>query len=312
MSERTRSERVAVIGGSLGGLAAALDMSRRGLQVTVYERDDEVLPDFEPLLAGACPAWRRLLDDVGLTPTSSHAPDVPPQVEGGTPALRMFLVEAIERAGGEVRTRATVSRLRRDGVGVRFHVVEWGLGAGVREADAVLVALNPIPAMQLLADPDGEEAELLFSVPTRVARVVRHMDHRLMPWDRSAWRADQLVAPRGRADGPLRSRTRWLNRTGEISPTAAYTFETWDPAIEPAADRILEDGPRTVPSPGAAGDAARATLTARQGTRGTWYVGGWMMSPLGPEEALSTGFAAAAQVAQRGAQLDSGCGVAFR
>ena len=398
MRDQAHVDKVAIIGGSLAGLGAALDLALAGVEVTVYERESRVLPDFEPPTLGASAALlglaRRLglksvgrADDSGVidsrrasvkvggdrgelvrfrNETGSLASDFswvgatvgsylrqqqhseefvrtwflpralawaggelgavedasleslsrawlasgivghgrePTRIDGGVDALRPRLVEAIEAAGGVIRPRTHVRMVRRTPTGVRVHAVQWGAGPGaavrVESADAVIIALNPDPAGRLLADADREEASLLGDIPTRICRVVRHTDHRLMPKDRADWRAIQYLMTDADEDSAPPSRTRWLNRTGERPLSAKYTFESWDPFLEPAADRIESDELRTVPRPSAAGDSARRALIARQGRRRTWYVGAWLRCPFTAEDALRTGMNAAGQILEQ-------------
>ncbi len=387
-------EKVAVIGGSLAGLGAALDLARAGVAVSVYERDAEVLPDFEPPTLGSSAALlglaRRLGVDTQPRPDDSCVIDVhrepvlfqgdggeitrfrrglaevtsdlswmgstvgeflrqqghttdfvrtwflpralawaggelgaageaplealarawhahglvgegrsPMVIAGGAAALRGPLVATIEAAGGQVRTRSSVRLVRRTPSGVRIHCVQWGQGTGPEDADAVLVALNPDPARRIFADPTREEAELLRAIPTRICRVVRHTDHRLMPRHRAAWRATQYLLPPADGDAVAPSRTRWLNRTGEIPSHATYTFESWDPFLEPAEDRVDSDDLRTVSLPSAEGDSARRALTTRQGSRRTWFAGSWMRCPFTAEDGLRTGLNAAGEILEQ-------------
>lgn len=143
-------QRVLVVGGGIGGLAAATALAQRGIQTTVLERNSDFqLPGVglgQP--ANALRAYRDLgvLDEVleagfiyrsmryydsDRQLTADHAfqlggDDVPPVCALSRQTLHSILLRAAQRAGVEVRMATTVASLAQTGDGVDVTLSDGG------------------------------------------------------------------------------------------------------------------------------------------------------------------------------------------
>jgi predicted NAD/FAD-binding protein len=154
-------------------------------------------------------------------------------------------VAAIAREAGRVRVRDTRGR--------------------TETYDHVVIATHADEALQLLADPSGEEQRLLgaFRYSRNVA--VLHADPALMPRRRAAWASWNHI---GR--GETATVTYWMNRLQPL-PTERQLFVTLNPPVMPRAAFRFETYEHPI-FDAAAGHAQRH-LWSLQGQRNTWYCG---------------------------------------
>jgi salicylate hydroxylase len=168
--------KVAIVGGGVGGLTAALALTRKGIEVEVFEQTPAVTPVGASLQLG--PNALRLLDDLGLMPELRRIGVLPdavdlvrwddgsllhrtplgpamedhfgaPQLDFFRPDLHAVLVEALPP--GALRLGARVLRVEQDRHGVRLTVEA---GASVRADLAVAADGMRSPLRQQLAGAD--------------------------------------------------------------------------------------------------------------------------------------------------------------
>ncbi len=170
---------VLVIGGGIGGLTAAIALRRKGLQVTLIEKD----PDWSVYGVGIIQQANvvRAMDQLGVLDAFVDAasgfdaveifiPDgtriarvpVPRLVEGrpanvgiSRPALQAVLAEEVARLGVEVRLGVTVERFEDDGRGVD---VRFSDGSEAR-FDLVVGADGVYSATRQIVLPEAAEPE---------------------------------------------------------------------------------------------------------------------------------------------------------
>ncbi|MCU0558727.1 MAG: FAD-dependent oxidoreductase [Desulfobacterales bacterium] len=95
-----------------------------------------------------------------------------------------------------IRTHCPVTSIRR--LSDRVEV----LAGGVREGfDAVVVAAHSDQALALLADPSGEEREILGAIAYQANRTVLHTDSSILPRRKAAWAAWNYLVPEGDGGG---------------------------------------------------------------------------------------------------------------
>lgn len=161
---------------------------------------------------------------------------------------RNFIVSSVYRAVGgaaaiaqalsarvaQLRLGAHIRNVRRQAKTV---VITMEDGSAER-FDAVVFATQ---ANQLVAMLDGaspEERTVLQAVRYGAVRVVMHHDVRLMPRDRKDWGpVNYTMSPEH--DRPMVSI--WVNRLLPAYQDDRPLFQTINPAVEPAADRVLQD-----------------------------------------------------------------------
>jgi predicted NAD/FAD-binding protein len=137
-----------------------------------------------------------------------------------------------------VRTKTPVTRIERDGQGVTIH----SAGAGPERYDQVVLACHADQALTLLADPTGQEIQVLGAFPYAANETVLHSDPRLMPRRRLAWSSwnyhrgagdDRVVTVTYDQDRLQRLRARQpylvtLNRTSDLDPALVHARMSYE------------------------------------------------------------------------------------
>lgn len=132
-----------------------------------------------------------------------------------------------------VRTSTPVAAVVPHADGV---TVKDASGAEVRYGHVVLATRADQGAQLVHGDP--RLSDLLERIPHEPSRVVVHHDARLAPRDRGAWRPVNILRS---PDHPAPMATIWLNRVQPGLDEARPLFQTWNPLVEPAPERVVAD-----------------------------------------------------------------------
>lgn len=187
-----------------------------------------------------------------------------------------------------VRLSSPVSKVRRLADGV-----ELDAGRGWERFDHVVIAAHADQALAMLADPDGEERELLGAFPYRRNEAVLHSDPALMPRRRKVWSAWNYAAERS-ADQHQLSVTYWMNRLQHLPPENDL-FVTLNPLTDPNPALVHRRDIYHHPVFDTAAGLAQPRLWQLQGRRRTWFCGAWFGAGF-HEDGLQSGLAVAEQL----------------
>lgn len=253
-------------------------------------RDDHLLPmaaaiwsaPAKVLLDYPAESFIRFCDNHGLLRISNRP--VWRTVEGGSRHYVARLAEGLRN----VRIGCGARRIERDALGAEVLDVD----GGCHRYDHVVVATHADRALQLVADPDPEEAALLGAFRYCSNRAVLHRDPGLMPRRRTAWASWNYLGRRERADdaGDL-SVTYWMNRLQPLA-TEVPLFVSLNPSREPHEGSVLRQESYDHPIFDAPALAAQRQLWSLQGRRRTWYCGAHFGSGF-HEDGLQAGLAVA-------------------
>lgn len=199
------------------------------------------------------------------------------------PALRTRL----ESLGVRIRLNEPVRQIVRDPLLVLTN-------RSLIAADALVLALDPGAALQLLQRPTAAEQDALAAVRTQPGRMVLHRDEALMPADAGRWAAYNYFVPDDLATAPERPTITFfperLARLERADRPLPPLFATLNPPREPRD--IVAEHLHLHPVFGRS-DAEAAALRRLQGVAGTWYCGAWTEEPFLHEQGVASGFAAA-------------------
>ncbi len=312
----------------------ALGDERRFLAEMARFRDEacEVLEDerFARWTLGRYAAHRRYSSElwslylapraIGCFPTPDGAPeDIPirPLVAfwrmhglvGSEPGLRMvvdggmhtyvrrFEAHFVAR-GGRLLTSTAVTSVRRHPNGVVIHA-RTAAGAPVElHADDVIFATPPGAARRMLADRTPTEDAVLGRVGYQRALVYAHRDTALMPRERDAWCAYNYVVPSGGAPRVRPTITFYPNRLARLPQEVPDVFVSMNPHRPPHPNGVLTVKLLEHPMFDARTEITR-DLGGLQGRANTWFAGSYVEEPFVHEQALASGFAAAAEILGR-------------
>jgi predicted NAD/FAD-binding protein len=145
-------------------------------------------------------------------------------------------------------------------------------GHDAQRFDAVFFACHSDEALQLLADPDLAECEVLGAIPYRRSEALLHTDDKLLPrrvLARAAWNYHRLADP----SGPV-AVTYCMNilQRLELPVPLLVTLNRTD-AVDP--DRVLRRMTYSHPVFTSASVAAQARQRELNGQRRTYYCGAW-------------------------------------
>lgn len=238
-------------------------------------------------------AYSRVFRDFHLLPMASALWSSPVEQVGAFPArslVEFMARHSMLRLTGRPRwltvrggSRHYVDRLAA-GLGSRLHLatpvrrIRRGDGiqvltdAGEARFDAVALACHTDQALELLADPDGEERRLLSAIRYQPNDVVLHTDTRVLPARRRAWASWNYRVPREPRELPLV--TYHLNTLQSLDTSEQYCV-TLNGADRIDPNRVLGRFRYDHPQFDHAAVAARDGLAAIQGRRNTWFCGAW-------------------------------------
>jgi len=187
-------------------------------------------------------------------------------VKGGA---RVYVSALALASGADLRIRTPVRSVKRDGDGVLVTSAR-----GVERFDKVIIATHAPQVVEILAEPDAEEAEILNTFSTEANRVVLHSDATFMPRNRGLWASWNHVtaAPPGGLRNRAISLSYWMNRLQSLR-TSRPLIMTLNPETQPMD--VHHDVILSHPQYDAATEAALARLPKIQGRGGVYYAGAW-------------------------------------
>ncbi|MDD9892479.1 MAG: FAD-dependent oxidoreductase [Gammaproteobacteria bacterium] len=104
--------------------------------------------------------------------------------------------------------------------------------------DHAVIATQANKALELLAEPTAEEQDALSQIRYESGRIVVHRDEALAPDNKGEWAPVNFLLS---ATEPRPMASIWLNRIYPELEGQANIFESWNPLVEPATDKILVD-----------------------------------------------------------------------
>ncbi|PTV96310.1 hypothetical protein C8J27_102104 [Rhodobacter aestuarii] len=187
-------------------------------------------------------------------------------VKGGA----SIYVEALARATvAEIRKSSPVKAVRRVSGGVMV-----ATAAGEERFDQVIIAAHAPQALEMLAIPDADEAEILGAFQVEANRMVLHSDESFMPRRRNLWASWNHVTaapPGGLRNRPI-SMSYWLNRLQGVQSDAPLIM-TLNPEHEPHS--LHHEVTFSHPQFDSAALGALERMGEIQGRGGIWYAGAW-------------------------------------
>ncbi|NQW01751.1 MAG: FAD-dependent oxidoreductase [Rhodospirillales bacterium] len=162
-----------------------------------------------------------------------------------------------------------------------------------RSYDHVVIAAHADEALQMLADADPLENELLGAWRYTANRAVLHRDPSLMPKRRRIWSSWNFMESTGSTDRQL-CVTYWMNRL-QLPQVTTPLFMTLNPTHEPDAEKTMQSLDYSHPFFNAAALASQQRLWSLQGNRRTWYCGSYFGYGF-HEDGLQSGLAVGEQL----------------
>ncbi|MFM5918563.1 MAG: NAD(P)/FAD-dependent oxidoreductase [Novosphingobium sp.] len=205
-------------------------------------------------------------------------------VAGGS---RSYVEALLADFSGTVRTGSPVSAVHRGPVGVRVETA-----GGAELFDHVVIAAHADQALDMLADPDAAEQDLLGKFRYSRNETVLHSDPALMPRRRKVWSAWNFMAGRDPSAPP--AVTYWMNRLQHLE-TGVPMLVTLNPQVAPDPALVHWQGTYHHPIMDSAAVNAQRDLWSLQGRRNTWFCGAWFGAGF-HEDGLQAGLAVAEQL----------------
>jgi len=210
-------------------------------------------------------------------------------VSGGSHHYVSSVKQDIEQSGGQVLTAAPATAVHR-----YPDRVEISLSDGERiTADQVVLATHADTALNLLAEPDANEAQTLGVFRYDKNRAVLHSDPGLMPRRRAAWCSWNYVEQPNQDDKRV-AVSYWMNRLQNLSTKNDF-FVSLNPGVVPDPATVVRDCEYEHPIFNAETWHAQQNLWSLQGGRRTWFCGSYFGAGF-HEDALQAGFAVAEQL----------------
>ena len=227
-------------------------------------------------------AFIRFFESHGLLALSDR-----PRWRTVTGGSREYVKRLLADFSGEIRLRSAVREVRRD-MGY-VSVTDW---RGNRDIFTdVVIATHADRALAMLADPLGQERELLGAIGYTANTAVLHTDERLMPRRKKVWSSWNYIGePERDGERPL-CVTYWMNRLQGIDP-ATPLFVTLNPHRNIPEERIIAEVDYDHPLFDTAALAARKELWRLQGRGGVWFCGAHFGSGF-HEDGLQSGLSVA-------------------
>jgi predicted NAD/FAD-binding protein len=170
----------------------------------------------------------------------------------------------------DLRVGIGARRIERTPSGV---VVEDERG-GIDRFSDIVIATHADQAIELLADPDPQERQILGAFKYTDNDVVLHSDASLMPRERRVWSSWNFIGDSTGGEGRQLSVTYWMNRLQNLDRRAPL-FVTLNATREPAADRVIARYSCSHPYFDRTALAAQNELWRLQGQRHTWFCGAY-------------------------------------
>lgn len=193
-----------------------------------------------------------------------------PQWRTVTGGSRNYVERILQDLNGQVLLNTPVIAIKREPNGV---LLRDARGRHQR-FDHVVIAGHADQALAMLADPSGDERELLgaFSYQPNIA--VLHQDSALMPRRRRVWSSWNYAADSLDHNGDTVSLTYWMNKLQNIDP-ACPLFVTVNPNKRPRDELVLAEMSYDHPLFDAPALAAQRSLNRLQGVDRTWFCGSY-------------------------------------
>lgn len=188
---------------------------------------------------------------------------------------------------GSVRLKCAAVRVLREGATVTLQDAE----GGCESFDHVVLAVHADEALDLLADPDPRERDLLGAFRYTANRAVLHSDQTLMPRRRRVWSSWNYLGGSLTETGRPLCLTYWMNRLQSLDP-ADPLFVTLNPLREPDPGLVVKEFVYTHPFYDFRALAAQKRLWDLQGVRNSWFCGSYFAEGF-HEDALQSGLAVA-------------------
>lgn len=203
-------------------------------------------------------------------------------VAGGSRSYVRVLADAVP----DVVSSYTIKKIVRTANGAEI----IGSDGHRRHFDQVVIATHADQALQMLADPSGEERRLLGAFDYIVNDTILHSDARLMPQRRRVWSSWNYMT-RDDLDGRKLAVTYWMNRLQGIESDRPL-FITLNPHREIERGAVMKQMSYSHPRFDARAIEAQRQLWSLQGRRNTWFCGAYFGAGF-HEDGLQAGLAVA-------------------
>ena len=188
-----------------------------------------------------------------------------------------------------IRLDAEVREVRRMSDGV----IVTDLSGHSERFDHAVMASHADQALAALADPSGEERDLLGAFRYGRNHAVLHTDESFMPKRRSVWSSWNYTGTRDAVSDSV-CVTYWMNRLQNIESDKPI-FVTLNPPRPPRAGTLLHSEVYDHPIFDAKAIIAQRKLWLLQGSRNTWFCGSYFGAGF-HEDGLQAGLAVAEQL----------------
>jgi predicted NAD/FAD-binding protein len=188
-------------------------------------------------------------------------------VAGGS---RRYVAAVTAPLAGRMRLGAEVRAVARDADGVEVRTAD----DAARRFDAVVIASHAPQALEMLADADEREREVLGAFRTTMNRTVLHTDPSLLPARVSARAAWNYQVGDCRAPSLLPTVTYYLNKLQALDEPEDYCV-TLNRGTSIDEDRVIRRFEYSHPLYTFEALAAQKRLPALSGRRRTWFCGAY-------------------------------------
>ncbi|UWR22178.1 NAD(P)/FAD-dependent oxidoreductase [Sulfitobacter sp. S190] len=191
-------------------------------------------------------------------------------VEGGSASYVTRLEAAMRRHGVDIRVKAPIAAVRRDGIGVDVRTA----GGDWERFDEVIFATHSDDTLSMLADPTAKEAAALGAIGYQPNDIVLHADTDIMPKRRATWASWVYTEDRDNRSERI-DLTYWMNSLQPI-PQDDPHFVTLNTKRTIREELIYDQVTLRHPVYDLAALAAQKDVRAFNGENGTWFCGAWM------------------------------------
>ncbi len=255
-------------------------------------RDDHLLPMASAIwsatpaemLSYPAAAFVRFHDNHGLLQLTQR-----PAWETVVGGSRTYVERLSASFADRIRLDAGVREVRRMSDGV----IVTDLSGHSERFDHAVMASHADQALGALADPSGEERNLLGAFRYSRNLAVLHTDESFMPKRRSVWSSWNYTGSRDAVSDSV-CVTYWMNRLQNIESEKPI-FVTLNPPRPPRAGTLLHSEVYDHPIFDANAIVAQRKLWLLQGVRNTWFCGSYFGAGF-HEDGLQSGLAVAEQL----------------
>jgi predicted NAD/FAD-binding protein len=180
-----------------------------------------------------------------------------------------YIPPLTENFADRIHLNTAVESVRRTAQGVELRTSK----GEAHTFDHVVLACHAPVALNLLADADVQEREILSAFTTQPNRAVLHTDARLMPRRRRAWASWNYLAQEG-GENNL-AVTYWMNELQALG-TATNCFVTLNPFEEPREETVIAEFDYDHPVFDKRAITAQRDIWTIQGRGNVWHAGAWL------------------------------------